>query len=142
VGLTVLLMSVPVAMTIGYALVALAPSFVLVVGVLAARRIGDYGISRPCRDSLYTVVTREEKYKAKSLIDTFVYRGGDASSAALYKALTAGLGAGISSVCWLGAAISALWALLSFGLGRAQQARSRSADAGGTAGAAAAAVSR
>jgi AAA family ATP:ADP antiporter len=140
VGLTVLLMSVPLAMTVGYALVALLPSFMLVVAVLAARRIGDYGISRPCRDSLYTVVTREEKYKAKSLIDTFVYRGGDASSAALYKALTAGLGAGISSVCWLGAVIAALWALLSFALGRAQERRSRPADT--AAPAAAAAVTR
>ncbi|HXZ59240.1 MAG TPA: MFS transporter [Steroidobacteraceae bacterium] len=121
VGLTPLLVSVPVMMTFGYALVALAPSLMVVVVVLAARRIGDYGISRPCRDSLYTVVTREEKYKAKSLIDTFVYRGGDTSSAALYKALTSGLGAGISTVCWLGAAISAVWMVLALALGRAQE---------------------
>ena len=120
-GLTVMLVSVPVLMVIGYSVVAIMPTFMPVVVLLAARRVGDYGISRPCRDSLYTVVTREEKYKAKSLIDTFVYRGGDATSAALYKTLTAGLGAGISTVFWCGAAISAVWALLALALGRSQQ---------------------
>jgi len=120
-GLTVMLVSVPVLMVIGYSLVALVPTFMPVVVLLAARRVGDYAISRPCRDSLYTVVTREEKYKAKSLIDTFVYRGGDATSAALYKTLTAGFGAGISAVFWCGAAISAIWALLAFSLGRSQE---------------------
>ena len=45
----------------------------MLVGVLAVRRIGEYAITRPCRDSLFTVVTREEKYKAKNLIDVVIY---------------------------------------------------------------------
>ena len=65
-------------MTAGYALFALAPRFMVLVVVYAVRRVGDYALTRPCRDALFTVVSREEKYKAKSLIDTFVYRGGDA----------------------------------------------------------------
>jgi len=128
VGLTSMLVSVPLIMTAGYALFALVPSFMVLVVVFAVRRVGEYAISRPCRDSLYTVVSREEKYKAKSLIDTFVYRGGDALSASLYKGLTSGLGAGPSGVGWLGAAISALWALLALALGRAQE-RSRTPPA-------------
>jgi ATP:ADP antiporter, AAA family len=128
VGLKAMLMSVPLIMTAGYALFALAPGFMLLVLVYAVRRVGDYALTRPCRDALFTVVSREEKYKAKSLIDTFVYRGGDATSGSLYKALTGGWGASPSAIGWLGAVISALWAVLAYALGRAQE-RSRSVTA-------------
>jgi ATP:ADP antiporter, AAA family len=121
VGLRVVLASVPVIMTAGYALFAAAPRFLVLVVVYAVRRVGDYALTRPCRDALFTVVSREEKYKAKSLIDTFVYRGGDALSGSLYRELTHGLGAGPAAVGWLGAAISALWTVLALALGRAQE---------------------
>ena len=117
------LVSVPVIMTAGYALVALAPGFMVLVVVYAVRRVGDYALTRPCRDALFTVVSREEKYKAKSLIDTFVYRGGDALSGSLYKELTGSFGAGPAAIGWLGAAISALWSVLALALGKAQEQR-------------------
>jgi AAA family ATP:ADP antiporter len=122
-GFRVMLVSVPILMTIGYGVFALYPSFMVLVVVFAIRRVGEYGITRPCRDSLFTVVTREEKYKAKSLIDTFVYRGGDALSGSLYKALTTSLGAGPGAIGWVGAGISALWTLQALVLGRAQENR-------------------
>jgi AAA family ATP:ADP antiporter len=128
VGLKAMLVSVPLIMTAGYALFALVPSFLVLVVVYAVRRVGDYAVTRPCRDSLFTVVSREEKYKAKSLIDTFVYRGGDATSGSLYKALTGTFGAGSSAIGWLGVVISALWAVLAWGLGSAQE-RGRSVTA-------------
>jgi AAA family ATP:ADP antiporter len=121
VGLRVVLASVPVLMTAGYALFAMAPGFMLLVVVYAVRRVADYALTRPCRDALFTVVSREEKYKAKSLIDTFVYRGGDALSGSLYKELTGGFGAGPAAIGWLGALISALWTVLALALGRAQE---------------------
>jgi hypothetical protein len=77
-AVTALLAAVPLIMMAGYAIFALAPVFTVLVVVYAVRRITDYAITRPCRDSLFTVVSREEKYQAKSLIDTFAYRGGDA----------------------------------------------------------------
>jgi AAA family ATP:ADP antiporter len=123
VGLTAMLASVPLIMTAGYAVFALAPTFMVLVVVFGIRRVGEYAISRPCRDSLYTVVTREEKYKAKSLIDTFVYRGGDATSASLYRALSSGLGASPAAIGWFGAVISALWMVLAIGLGRTAERR-------------------
>jgi ATP:ADP antiporter, AAA family len=125
VGLRAMLAAVPLIMTAGYALFAVAPRFMVLVVVYAVRRVGDYALTRPCRDALFTVVSREEKYKAKSLIDTFVYRGGDATSGSLYQALTGPLGAGPSAVGWVGAAISAVWTLLALGLGRAQEERGR-----------------
>src|SRR5262249_58268336 len=105
---------------------------VMVVGY-AVRRGGDYALTRPWRDALFTVVTREEKYKAKSLIDTFVYRGGDATSGSLYQVLTGPLGAGPSTVGWVGAAISAVWTVLGLGLGRSQEQRDGAADGAGAA---------
>jgi AAA family ATP:ADP antiporter len=121
IGLRALLVSVPLIMTAGYAVFALLPTFAVLVGVLAVRRVGEYAITRPSRDSLYTVCTRAEKYKAKSLIDTFIYRGGDATSASVFQLLTSGLGLGPSGVGWVGAFISALWMLLALGLGKSHE---------------------
>ena len=118
IGLRGLLVSVPLIMTAGYAIFALLPSFAILVVVFAVRRVGEYAITRPSRDSLYTVCTREEKYKAKSLIDTFIYRGGDATSASMYQLLTSGLGFGPAGVGWAGAFISAVWLVVALALGK------------------------
>jgi AAA family ATP:ADP antiporter len=122
-GLRSILVSVPLVMTAGYALFALQPLFTVLVAVFAVRRVGDYALTRPCRDALFTVVSRGEKYKAKSLIDTFVYRGGDALSGSLYKTLTGPAGIGAAGVGWVGAAIAFAWTLLAIALGRAQERR-------------------
>jgi ATP:ADP antiporter, AAA family len=128
IGLRALLVSVPLIMTAGYAIFALLPTFAVLVGVLAVRRVGEYAITRPSRDSLYTVCTRAEKYKAKSLIDTFIYRGGDATSASLYQLLTGGLGLGPVGIGWVGAMVSAVWMLLALALGKSHE-RGGSTDA-------------
>jgi AAA family ATP:ADP antiporter len=129
VGLRAMLVSVPLIMTAGYAIFALLPTFAVLVGVLAVRRVGEYAITRPCRDSLYTVCTREEKYKAKSLIDTFIYRGGDATSASIYQLLTTGIGLGPSGVGWVGAFISAIWLVIAMALGKSHERGGREAGA-------------
>jgi ATP:ADP antiporter, AAA family len=121
IGHRALLVSVPLIMTLGYAVFALVPTFAVLVGVFAVRRVGEYGITRPCRDSLYTVCTREEKYKAKSLIDTFIYRGGDATSASAYQLITGTLGFGPAGVGWVGAGISAAWVMLALALGKSHE---------------------
>lgn len=128
VGHRVMLVSVPLLMTLGYAIFALAPAFPVLVATLAIRRIGEYSITRPCRDSLFTVCTREEKYKAKSLIDTFIYRAGDATSASTFKLLTSGLGLSVSGVGWAGAIISAVWAILALALGTSHEHAGRVAE--------------
>lgn len=121
VGLRPMLVSVPLIMTAGYALFALLPTFAVLVVVFAIRRVGEYAVTRPCRDTLYTVCTREEKYKAKSLIDTFIYRGGDATSASLFQLLTTGLGLGPSGIGWVGASISAVWMGIALALGKSHE---------------------
>lgn len=120
-GLRALLVAVPLLMTAGFAVLAAVPAFAVLVGVMMVRRIGEYSIARPARDTLYTVVSREEKYKAKSLIDTFVYRGGDAVSASAHALVKSTFGLGVSGVAWCGAGIAAVWALVAWVLGTRQE---------------------
>jgi len=124
-GFRALIVAVPLLMTLGYAALAAMPTFAVLIGVMMVRRIGEYSIARPARDTLYTVVSREEKYKAKSLIDTFVYRGGDATSASVHALLKSTFGLGVSGIAWCGAAIAAVWALVAWALGNRHEALSR-----------------
>jgi ATP:ADP antiporter, AAA family len=121
IGFKILIVIVPTLMMFGYVAYAFAPTFVVVVGVMIVRRIGEYGIMRPCRDTLYTVVSREEKYKAKSLIDTFIYRGGDATSGSVHQFVTSVLGFTSAGVGWVGAFFSLLWAIVAYSLGKAHE---------------------
>jgi AAA family ATP:ADP antiporter len=124
-GFRALIALVPVAMTLGFATLALAPTFAVLIGVMVVRRVGEYAIARPSRDTLYTVVSREEKYKAKGLIDTFVYRGGDATSASLHALLKSSFGLGLVGIAWVGAGIAAAWALVAYRLGTLHVTRRR-----------------
>jgi AAA family ATP:ADP antiporter len=124
-GFRALIALVPVAMMLGFTALALVPTFAVLVGVMIVRRVGEYSIARPSRDTLYTVVTREEKYKAKSLIDTFVYRGGDATSASLHALVKSTFGLGLSGIAWIGAGIAAAWALVALRLGTLHLSRRR-----------------
>jgi AAA family ATP:ADP antiporter len=67
---------------------------------------------------LWTNVPREQKYKAKAIIDTFVYRGGDATSASLHAALNLG----VAGTAWLGVATAGVWAGVAWWLGRRAKA--------------------
>jgi AAA family ATP:ADP antiporter len=116
-GFRALIVSVPVLMALGFATLALFPTFAVLVGVMVVRRVGEYSITRPSRDTLYTSVTREERYKAKSLIDTFVYRGGDATAASVHALVKSTFGLGLAGIAWCGAALAAVWAIVAWVLG-------------------------
>ena len=81
------------------------------------RRVGEYALLRPGREMLFTVVDPETKYKAKNVIDTAVYRAGDAVSAWLKTAIDA-LSGHPAVVALAGAALALIWALLGWWLGR------------------------
>jgi AAA family ATP:ADP antiporter len=84
------------------------------------RRGTDYALAKPAREVLFTVLPREEKYKAKSFIDTFVYRGGDALNGQVYLLVTAS-GDAASRVAWFSVPLTAVWMAVSFALSRRQQ---------------------
>jgi ATP:ADP antiporter, AAA family len=117
-GLSVTLASVPILIMGGMLTVAAAPSVAIVVGLQIIRRAGNYGITRPAREMLFTAVDRETRFKAKPVIDIVVYRGGDMLTAWAFTGLTAGLGLGLGAVAIVGAGIAGLWAGVGVYLGR------------------------
>jgi len=96
----------------------MAPMIWVVVGLQIVRRAGNYGITRPGREMLFTAVDRESRFKAKSVIDIVVYRGGDMITAWAFTGLTQGLGLGLGAVAFLGALIAGIWAFVGRSLGR------------------------
>src|SRR6185295_12023137 len=83
-GVGTTLVILPVVSAVGFFLIGLMPTLAVLVVFQVIRRAGEYAIARPAREVLFTVLTREEKYKAKNVIDTVVFRGGDAISSWLF----------------------------------------------------------
>ena len=102
----------------GMLLLAAAPMVSVVVAVQIVRRAGNYAISRPAREMLFTAVDRETRFKAKPGSDIVVYRGGDMLNAWGFTALTQGLGLGLAATAGVGAGIAVLWAGNGIALGR------------------------
>ena len=92
----------------------------ILVAFEATRRAGNFAISHPAREMLFTVVGREDKYKAKNVIDTFVYRTGDQVGIWSWDGLMA-LGSGAPGACLVAAGLSSAWLLLALRLGLVQR---------------------
>jgi AAA family ATP:ADP antiporter len=114
VGTTLALM--PVALAAGFAALAAAPVLAVLVVVQVLRRAGNYSLTRPAREMLFTVLGREEKYKSKNFIDTVVYRGGDAVAGWLFAGLMA-LGLGLSGIALVAIPVAGIWAGTALWLG-------------------------
>lgn len=119
-GVGVLLVAVPVVVAAGFLWLALAPVFAVFVVVMVVRRAGEYAFVRPGREMLYTVVPAEQKYKAKNFIDTVVYRGGDALSGWVKRALDV-LAEHPAVAMLIGAGVAMAWAATGVALGRRQR---------------------
>ena len=109
----------------GFAALGMAPVLSMLVVFQVLRRASDYAIIRPVREILFTVVSREEKYKAKNFIDTVVFRGGDAAAGWLVSAIQA-LGATTGHVALLATPLAGLAAGVAWRLGQKQEALRRS----------------
>ena len=105
-------------MVVAWAVVALNPAAITVFVVQVLRRAGNYAITRPAREMLYTLVDEESRFKAKPVNDVVVYRGGDMATAWAYTGITAALGLGLTGVAVMGAIVAAVWALTAIWLGR------------------------
>ncbi len=109
----------PLITAVGFAVLAFWPVYGVIAIFQAVHRAGRHAVSRPARESLFSVLTPAEKYKAKPVVDVFVYRAGDVAGVGI-EALLRSLGATIG---WLAAStvpLAAAWAMLSVALGRAQ----------------------
>ncbi|GAB4252883.1 MAG: MFS transporter [Acidobacteriota bacterium] len=119
-GVRFTLLLLPVLSVGGFLLLAWLPAVAALIGFQVLRRAGNLALARPAREVLYTVVSLEDKYKAKNLLDTLVYRLGDQVGAWSWALLT-GLGLGFRGVSLAAALLSVGWVCLAAWLGRRQE---------------------
>jgi ATP:ADP antiporter, AAA family len=119
IGLAAALAVLPVMSMLGFGALGLMPVFTTLAVFTVLRRATNFSLTNPAMETLFTVVPREDKYKAKSFIETFVYRGGDQIAAWTYAGLAA-LGLGLAGIAFTAVPVSAVWFVLAVWLGRKQ----------------------
>jgi AAA family ATP:ADP antiporter len=124
IGLALSLTLVPAVVCLGFLGLGIYPLLAVLVVLQVAYRSGRYGIAKPAREVLFTVVSREEKYKSKAFLDAAVYRGGDLVSGWAYYGLAA-LGLSVGAIALVAAPLAAVWVAIGFGLGRKQEELAR-----------------
>ncbi|VCU68353.1 Major Facilitator Superfamily protein [Pigmentiphaga humi] len=125
-GVSITLALLPLTTLLGFVGLAMVGSLAALIAFESAFRAVQRAIMRPARETLFTVLSREDKYKSKAFIDTFVYRFGDVAGAQVEGALGR-LGMGVAAIASVAVPLALAWAALALWLGRAQQ---RAADAG------------
>jgi AAA family ATP:ADP antiporter len=120
-GVGAALSFLPLVTLLGFLALAVAPMLVVVVVFQAIKRAAEFAISNPAREILFTVVTREQKYKSKSFLDTAVLRGADMASGWGYHGMR-GLGLDLSAIAAITVPLAALWMGLTLAIGRRQEA--------------------
>ncbi|MBO6574078.1 MAG: hypothetical protein JJ896_01570 [Rhodothermales bacterium] len=120
IGLGTALLLLPAVTALGFLTLGVYPLLAVLVVLQVAYRAGRYGLAKPAREVLFTVLPREEKYQTKSFLDAAVYRGGDTVSGWVYYGLGA-LGLSIGAIALVAAPVAAVWALVGLRLGRAHE---------------------
>ncbi len=121
-GVAITLSALPLISLLGFGLLALWPTLTILVVAQVGRRVGNFAFARPSREMLFTVVSREDKYKTKNFLDTVVYRTGDQFGSWSY-AFLGWLGLKLAGIAIVILPICALWMGLSAWLGRQQKIR-------------------
>ena len=127
-GVPMTLALLPLTAVLGFVGLAIVGSLAALIGFEAAFRAVQRGVMRPARETLFTVVPRADRYKAKAFIDTFVYRTGDLVGAQT-EGLLGRLGMGLGALASVALPLAAAWMVLGLWLGRAQRARANVTDA-------------
>jgi len=115
--------ALPGVYVVGFAALFSAPTLAVVVGLQVVQRWMNFAVANPARQVFFTVLDREEKYKAKNLIDVVVYRGSDALYGWVFDSLQA-VGLKLGGIALVALPLAAGWLALSTALGRAQESRS------------------
>lgn len=117
-GLGVSLAVLPVAYLLGITALALSPTLAVLAVVSVLGRSAEYGICNPAREVLFTAVDREDRYKAKSFIDTVVRRGGDSAVGGVYKYARESAGMAMTTLSWIMIPFTLAWIGLSLFIGK------------------------
>ncbi len=112
----------PLVFALGFIALWATPMLWVVIAFQAVQRAANFAISNPAREVLFTVVEREEKYKAKNVIDNVVFRGSDALFGWLFTALR-GAGMELGAISLATVPVTAAWLALALALGRMQEKR-------------------
>jgi AAA family ATP:ADP antiporter len=110
----------PLVTVAGFAVLAIWPVFGVMAIFQAVHRATRYAVTRPARETLFSVVPAADKYKAKPLIDVFLYRGGDLAGATIDGTMRL-FGLGLAGIAAATIPFAALWCVLCVALGRQQQ---------------------
>jgi AAA family ATP:ADP antiporter len=119
-GMALTLAFVPALTAAGFLLVGFMPVPAIVVGFIVLRRTSNFAFARPTREVLFTVLSREDKYKTKNFIDTVVYRLGD-QVGAWSSTLVTWAGLGTVSIEWIAVPLALAWVGNAWWLGRKQE---------------------
>ncbi|KAK1441426.1 hypothetical protein QVD17_07310 [Tagetes erecta] len=119
-GITTALCSAPFIASMNSVAIAVWPTYVAVAISETVRKVVYYVVTRPGRELLFTVVSQDEKYKAKVCIDVLVQRFGDATAAGMYKLLHSNLDGKITHISLYALPVCILWVITGFHLGRRQ----------------------
>ncbi len=117
-GIGITLAVMPIAYIIGISCLALWPSIEVLAVITVTGRAAEYGITNPAREVLFTSVNREDRYKAKSFIDTIIRRGGDSAVGSVYTALRESAGWAMSTLSWAIIPIAVVWSFLGVYIGK------------------------
>jgi AAA family ATP:ADP antiporter len=124
-GLSVALVILPIVYLICFLLLGLSSSFALLGIIEVVRRIAVYGITSPAREVLFTVVSRDAKYKSKNFMDTVVIRGTDSLTSAVFVQLKTLLGS-VATISWIMLPLTLVWISIGWSLGKQQRVRAQS----------------
>ncbi len=123
VGMPFALAVVPFCIVFGMLVLAFSPVLVVAIGMHVASKAGNYGVTRPAREVLFTLVDRESRFKTKPVVDIVAYRGGDVIMSWFFTGLSQGVGLGMAGIAVVGAVLAGLWAYVGVLLGRSYNRR-------------------
>ena len=124
IGVGGALVLLPLFSVAGFLALGKAPILPVLVVFQVVRRASNYALMRPARETLFTIVPPDQKYKAKSFIDTFVYRGGDAIGATVFESLTR-IGLSLAGIAFTAVPVALVWGGIGLYLGRQQHRLAR-----------------
>jgi len=118
VGSLVVLSIYGVLFAIAFIAYAFYPTITIVMMVVISLRIFEYGLNKPTRESIYTKLKQQDRYKSTVFIDTFLARSGDVIGGWFVRGLV-GTGIAVLSVTWAALPFALLISYMGFQVNKA-----------------------